>query len=400
MAAITAAEEGLSSVLVLEASSKPLEKVRISGGGRCNVTNACWNPIDLVANYPRGGKPLLGPFSRFAVGDAVSWFANHGVNLLEEEDGRMFPASNSSDEIVSCLRNSAKGLGITIRTSIFVQKVNHINGQGFLLYCRNGKTLSASRILLATGSHPSGRHIAVGLGHSVEATVPSLFSLTLNDTWLTSCPGLSFEKVRLSLNVGEESFNEEGKMLITHWGLSGPVILKLSAFAARSLHTNKYRGLLSIDWLGSDIEDVKEVLIKSRYQNARRTLFACSPFPQIPKRLWRSILTYLDIPADVKWAHLSSISEKRLLKLLAHNFFKIVGRGPFGEEFVSAGGVKIEEVNLKRMESQLCKKLYFAGEVLNIDGITGGFNFQHCWTSGWLAGKAIAQDYFVSRQGQ
>ena len=390
MCAIKAAEMGLTKVFLLEASAKTLEKVRISGGGRCNVTNACWDPNDLVTYYPRGRLPLLGAFSRFATGDVVSWFAEKGLNLVTESDGRMFPISNSSSDVVDCLRKAADISGVTSFTNCAVCKIDYLENNNFRIWFKNSPPIETKKVLLATGGHPTGRKLASILGHSIINPVPSLFSLTSKASFLNTCSGISLNDVRLKLFVGDKLFEESGRLLITHWGFSGPAILRLSAFAAREMNRKKYQARLSVNWINSDYILTGDLLKKYRYLASRKQIGNASPFPSLPKRFWLIILKELEIDSSLRWSKLSSKYEKKLLNMLISNEFDICGKGPFGEEFVTAGGVELSQVDIATMESRLHPGLYFAGEILDIDGVTGGFNFQHCWTSGWLAGKAIA----------
>ena len=393
MAAITAAEKGVSSVIVLEATAKTLEKVRISGGGRCNATHACWDPSELVNNYPRGRLPLLSCFSRFATGDAVAWFADRGLELVQEADGRMFPISNSSLEVISCLRNSAKSRGVCCFTKSFVKRIECLQGSGFLVHVVDQKPITTKRVLLATGGNPSGRKLAASLGHKIVKPVPSIFSLTLKPSSLNSCAGLAINDVNLKLVVGDKSFDETGRVLITHKGLSGPAILRLSSFAARELNRQKYQAKLIINWINVDQNLAKSLFQEFRALAGKRTLFSYRPFKKLPKRFWLALLHQVKIEPTLRWAELPSLLERKLLDILIRNSYTINGRVPYGEEFVIAGGVNLEEINIATMESLLIPGLFFSGEILDIDGITGGFNFQHCWTSGWLAGNAIAKSH-------
>ncbi len=390
MGAITAAEEGVSSVLILEATTKPLEKVAMSGGGRCNLTNACWDPKELVNSYPRGQRPLLGLFSRFASGDAVAWFEEKGLKLVEEEDGRMFPVSNSSSQVVECLLKAAFSAGVNLFTRKSVKHLEYVDVDNFSVHCQDGSKFLAKRILIATGGHPSGRKLASNLSHRIVLPVPSLFTFTIDATPLTNCSGIALNNVEIQLSVGRRKFEDRGRLLITHWGLSGPSILRLSAFAARDLFDNKYKASLTVNWLGCHYDFAKQVLRDYRIEKALSSIASAKPFTQLPKRLWTILLQQADINQETRWANFSSKEEHRLLIELLSSHYFIKGRGPFGEEFVTAGGVNLDDVQLRTMESRLCKGLYFSGELLDIDGLTGGFNFQHCWTSGWLAGKAIA----------
>jgi len=393
MAAITAAEQGLQRVLVLEATPEPLSKVRLSGGGRCNVTHACWDPTELVGHYPRGQRPLRGPFSRFASGDAVAWFADRGLDLVEEDDGRMFPQANRSSAVVNCLRQAAKRSGVQLITGSAVQAVAGDISGGFVASCRGGGRFQARRVLLATGGHPSGRRLAGQLGHRLIPPVPSLFSLTLDAPQLLGCAGIALDDVALTLEAGDERFHQVGRVLITHWGLSGPATLRLTAFAARALQASRYRATLRVSWCaGWSQADLLAALRNQRTQAARRTLVASRPLAaDLPRRLWVSMLEEVGVAADQRWADCPAKLERGLFDRLQQCRYPVKGRGPFGEEFVTAGGVDLGEINLATMESRCCPGLHLAGELMDVDGVTGGFNFQHCWTSGWLAGQSVAE---------
>ena len=392
MAAITAAEQGLSRVLILEGTPEPLQKVRISGGGRCNVTHACWDPRELATHYPRGSRPLRGPFSRFACGDAITWFDERGLTLVEEPDGRMFPQQNRSEAVIQCLQNAARAAGVQLRTRAMVQQVQSQLDGGFELVGRGLESpLRARQLMLATGGHPSGRRIAEALGHRVVPPVPSLFSLSLQAKPLVACSGIAMDDVSLDLKLGHQRFRQTGRVLITHRGLSGPATLRLSAFAARALHASHYQGELKVDWsAGLGRQGVEQRLQQWRQEQARRTLAAAKPMEHLPRRLWQAFLLMAGVEGDRRWADLPLKEERQLLEILCAQCLSIRGRGPFGEEFVTAGGVDLGEVNLATMESRRCPGLFLAGELLDVDGVTGGFNFQACWSGGWLAGQAIA----------
>ena len=392
MAAITAAEQGVKRVLVLEATPELLSKVRISGGGRCNVTHACWDPAELVGHYPRGQRALKGVFSRFAAGDAIAWFADRGLVLIEEADGRMFPEQNRSEAVIQCLKRAALKAGVKVQTRAMVQRLSVQSEGGFLADGRGlEQPLSAQKVMLATGGHPSGRKMAENLGHQLVPPVPSLFSLSLEASALTACSGIAVDDVGLELKLNNQRFRHVGRVLITHRGLSGPATLRLSAFAARALHGSRYRGELRVDWsAGLGRSGVEQRLKQWRQEQARRTLAAAKPFDHFPRRLWQAFLMLAGADGERRWAELPVKSERRLVEILCAQPLSIQGRGPFGEEFVTAGGVDLGEVNLATMESRRCPGLYFAGEVLDVDGVTGGFNFQACWSGGWLAGQSIA----------
>ena len=392
MAAITAAEQGVKRVLVLEATPELLNKVRISGGGRCNVTHACWDPAELVGHYPRGQRALKGVFSRFAAGDAIAWFADRGLVLIEEADGRMFPEQNRSEAVIQCLRRAALKAGVKMQTRAMVQRLSVQSEGGFLVDGRGlDQPLSAQKVMLATGGHPSGRKMAENLGHQLVPPVPSLFSLSLEASALAACSGIAVDDVGLELKLNNQRFRHVGRVLITHRGLSGPATLRLSAFAARALHGSRYQGELRVDWsAGLGRSGVEQRLKQWRQEQARRTLAAAKPFDHFPRRLWQAFLMLAGADGERRWAELPVKSERRLVEILCAQPLSIQGRGPFGEEFVTAGGVDLGEVNLATMESRRCPGLYLAGELLDVDGVTGGFNFQACWSGGWLAGQSIA----------
>jgi len=419
MAAIAAAEAGLQRVLVLESTPEPLGKVLISGGGRCNLTHACWDPRELVGSYPRGGKALRGPFSRFAAGDAVAWFDEHGLELVEEPDGRMFPRANRSTAVIQCLRRAASAAGVELRTHCALQAARVRTDGGFELEVRQGSdpgaaasaagafaraaSLTADRLLLATGSHPSGRRLAQSLGHGLMPPVPSLFTLAFKPNPLVALAGVVMDPVDLELELDFDRaavpsppgmahrFRQSGPLLITHWGLSGPATLRLTAFAARALHHCGYRGTLRVDWSGGRSQpQLEQLFVECRRDQARRQLSNARPWPALSRRLWQHLMDQQGVEPERRWADLGKRQQQGLIENLRRSCYAVAGRGPFGEEFVTAGGVPLGEVNLATMESRLTPGLYLAGELLDVDGITGGFNFQHCWSSGWLAGQAIA----------
>jgi predicted Rossmann fold flavoprotein len=405
MAAIAAAEAAggrfPGGVLLLESTPEPLHKVLISGGGRCNVTHACWDPRALVDHYPRGGKALRGPFSRFATGDTVAWFQAHGLQLVQEPDGRLFPRSNRSSSVVDTLRRAAIAAGVELHTAQAGRAALALHGGGFRLRLRSGAELEAEHLVLATGSHPSGHRIAASLGHGLVAPVPSLFTLTLADHPLVDLAGVAMDPVQLELlltplpgiaaSTATKPQRQRGPVLITHWGLSGPATLRLTAFAARVLRERRYRAELRVDWTGGrKPADLEGWFADARRNQARRQLANWRPWPDLSRRLWLHLLAQGGIDASLRWADLPRRSEQALVSALRDSRYAISGRGPFGEEFVTAGGIPLAEVNLATMESRLQPGLFLVGELLDVDGVTGGFNFQHCWSSGWLAGQALA----------
>ncbi|NMG59976.1 NAD(P)/FAD-dependent oxidoreductase [Geitlerinema sp. P-1104] len=387
--AITAAQNNPNlDITLLEASRHPLHKVRISGGGRCNVTHACFDPKQLVQHYPRGNKALRGPFTRFQPRDTINWFAQQGVPLKTEADGRMFPTTDDSDTIAQCLLTTAQRAGVKIETQTPVQTIQR-HHQSFRINLRNGQTRDCDRLLLATGSHPSGYRFAQTLGHSIIPPVPSLFTFTIRDPHLTQLAGISVPHVQLSLP--QHKLKQNGPLLITHWGLSGPAVLKLSAWGARSLHDCHYRTPIHLNWLPQhNPETLKQIYQQQKADHPRKTLGNFSPIP-LSRRLWTYHLQATDIDPQTRWAEISKKALNRLTQHLLQSQYLIQSKGIFKDEFVTCGGINLNEINFKTLESRLCPHLYLAGELLDIDGITGGFNFQNAWTTSWLAGQSLAQ---------
>lgn len=379
-------------VTLLEAARHPLSKVRISGGGRCNVTHACFDPVLLVQHYPRGGKALRGAFTRFQARDTVAWFESRGVKLKTEADGRMFPITDHSETIVNCLTDAAIEARVKVWAGAAVKSVVR-EGTGFRVHLKSGEEFESDRLLLATGSSPVGYAIAQSLGHQIESPVPSLFTFTVHDPRLQDLAGVSVNSADLRLQVGDKTRLEQtGPLLITHWGLSGPAVLKLSAWGARALHDSQYQGTLTVNWLPRyNPETLKQDLLKVKSQLPRKTIFASCPVP-VPRRLWEKLAAYVGIGESDRWAELSNKTMNALIQELTRGQYTIKGKGAFKEEFVTCGGVSLKEVDFKTMESRLCPGLYFAGEILDIDGVTGGFNFQSAWTTGWLAGNAMGEE--------
>lgn len=380
-----------AQVTLLEAAQRPLAKVRISGGGRCNVTHACFDPALLVQHYPRGGKALRGAFSRFQPKDTVAWFAGYGVKLKTEADGRMFPVTDDSATIVDCLLQAASDAGVNLRPHTPVLAVTR-QGERFCLTLRGGEVLTVDRLLLATGSSPQGYAIAQALGHRIEPPVPSLFTFQVTDPRLQDLAGVAVSTASLRLRVAaNRPLEQTGPVLITHWGLSGPAVLKLSAWGARLLYDHHYQASLRINWVPQSKPDVlRQHLLAARTQMPRKTIAANCLVP-IPRRLWERLVAAADIEPEQRWAELSNQKLNRLLQELTQGDYTVKGKGVFKEEFVTCGGVRLAEIDFKTMQSRRCAGLYLAGEVLDIDGVTGGFNFQSAWTTGWLAGQAIGQ---------
>ena len=390
-AAITCAEAlgKAGSVTLFEATPHLLAKVRISGGGRCNVTHSCFEPAELVKKYPRGGRELLGAFHRFQPRDTIEWFASRGVATKTEEDGRMFPVTDDSATIVDCLMSAAARAGVNIRLSTAVRSIIK-EADTFRLTLGTGSIEEFDRVIVATGGNKSsgGLAIAESFGHSIVPPVPSLFTFHITDPRLTDLSGISVESA--TVTAPGTKLKTDGPVLITHAGLSGPGILKLSAWGAREFAEQNYTFPIALNWV---LPHTRDSLIKAlsvvREQNARKQVTTFSPIA-MPQRLWERFVIAAGIPTTTPWAHVSNPSLQNLATQLTAAEFKVDGKSMFKDEFVTCGGVKLSEVEFKTMESRKCAGLHFAGEVLDIDGVTGGFNFQNAWTTGYLAGSACA----------
>ena len=385
-AAINAAELNTElEVVILEGSNKVLQKVKVSGGGRCNLTNACFTPKELIEFYPRGKKELLGPFHKFMTGDTMEWFENRGVPLKIEDDNRVFPDSNSSQTIVDCFLESAKNAGVVLKTSTRVDSIKK-NEDRFIVKT-NLEEFYADYVLIAAGSNGKVWKMAEDLGHKVVPPVPSLFTFNIKDERLKDIPGISVPKA--SVKIINSKLKEQGPLLITHWGLSGPGILKLSAWGALELFKKEYQFEIEVNWFSKKYEFVVELLKSEKKKNSKKQVMLRSVFEEIPKRLWFKLVAASEISETAQWAQLSNIQLDNLANQLTRCRFKVTGKSTFKDEFVTAGGVDLKEINFKRFESKLHKNLFFAGEVLNIDAITGGFNFQNAWTGGWIVANSI-----------
>lgn len=393
-AAITAAETSPGcAVTIYEATAHLLAKVKVSGGGRCNVTHACFEPRELVKRYPRGGRELLGAFSRWQPRDTVEWFQSRGVALKTEADGRMFPVTDNSQTIVDCLLAAARKSGVVIRTNCGVKSAERGEGTAppFRLQLTTGETVPADRVLLAAGGNKSnaGFAIAAAFGHTIEPPVPSLFTFNIRDARLDGLAGVSVEDATTEV-VGQKSLKERGPVLVTHWGLSGPGILKLSAWGARTLHDCGYRFTLRVNWAPSfNAETARAALESARAANPRKQLTTWSPLG-LPSRLWEKLVAAAGLAPDAVWAGAGNAALRALAAQVCEAQFAVDGKSTFKEEFVTCGGVRLGEVDFKTMESRLVPGLHFAGEFLDVDGVTGGFNFQNAWTTGRLAGLAMA----------
>ena len=404
-AAITAAEAAPdAAVTIFEATAHLLAKVKVSGGGRCNVTHACFESRELVKRYPRGGRELLGAFSRWQPRDTVEWFGARGVALKTEEDGRMFPVTDNSQTIVDCLMGAARRAGVTIHTGCGVKGLEgraparpeadmasrELGPPGFRLLLATGETFACDRLLLATGGNRSsaGFTMAEQVGHTIEPLVPSLFTFHINDPRLKELSGVSVEEAATAV-VGTQ-LKELGPLLITHWGLSGPAVLKLSAWGARELANRAYKFTLRVNWAPQlNVESARAALEAARAANPKRKVLNGCPVA-LPARLWEKLVPAAGLAPDALWSGVGNVPLRALAAQVCEAEFAVDGKSMFKEEFVTCGGVRLAEVDFKTMESRLAPGLYFAGEMLDIDGVTGGFNFQSAWTTGRLAGMAMS----------
>jgi predicted Rossmann fold flavoprotein len=373
-------------VAILERGQNVLEKVRISGGGRCNVTHACFVPNDLVKFYPRGEKELRGPFHQFCSGDTIEWFEQHGVELKIEDDGRMFPSTDSSQTIIDCFLNAVKKLKIEVLTGQSVQSL--FKGTDYWKVETNHETYSCQKLIMTTGSNPKIWEMLQNMGHTIVPPVPSLFTFNIKDARIKDLMGLSaFARVK----VKDTRLEAAGPLLITHWGMSGPGILRLSAWGARELFDKNYQFTLGVNWLNDvTFEKALDKLKELKQEHAKKAVIKKSPF-DFPNRLWEKLVLGSDISEETKWADLSKIQLTDLANQLIYGQFQVNGKSTFKEEFVTAGGIDLKEINFKTMESKLHENLFFAGEIMNVDAITGGFNFQNAWTSGFIVANSIIE---------
>ena len=373
-----------AKVAILERGAEVLGKVRISGGGRCNVTHACFEPNELVKFYPRGEKELRGPFHQFCSGDTIEWFERHGVALKIEDDGRMFPVSNSSQTIIDCFLKTTQQLGIKVLTGQSVQSI--FKKDNYWKIDTQNQNYQAENLILATGSNPKIWEMLQEFGHAIIPPVPSLFTFNSKDPRIKELPGVS---AKVTVRVKDTKLEATGPLLITHWGMSGPAILKLSAWGARILHDKNYQFTLLVNWLNTiDTEEAIAQLKTLKQEQAKKTVAKKSPF-ELTNRLWESLVLAAGITSETKWADLSKTQLQHLAQQLTNGIFSIKGKSTFKEEFVTAGGIDLKEINFKTMESKIHPNLYFAGEIVNIDAITGGFNFQNAWTSGFIVANAV-----------
>jgi predicted Rossmann fold flavoprotein len=374
-------------VVIVEKTGKLLSKVKVSGGGRCNVTHACFSIPDMVRNYPRGALFVRKTFYQFFTTDTIQWFEERGVKLKQEDDGRMFPVSNSSQSVIDCLLREAEQYGVEIRIHHEIRAIE--TGDQFKLRFSNGWEFGADFLCIACGGYPKAAMFdwIKKTGHSIEEPVPSLFTFNMPGNSITKLTGVSLPVA--AVKITGTTLKESGPLLITHWGMSGPAILKLSALGARLLRERNYRFEISVSWLpGFHEQALRDRLQLIRREEGAKRILHKNPW-SIPQRLWEWILEQTGI-GDIRWADLPAQLQNRLIQNLCSQSFAVEGKTTFKEEFVTAGGVRLSEIDPNTMESRLAPHLFFAGEVMDVDGVTGGFNFQHAWTSGFIAGKSVA----------
>ena len=386
-AAINIAEQNPKlKVAILERGKEGLQKVKISGGGRCNVTHAEFIPQELILNYPRGEKELLGPFHQFMTGDTIEWFEKRGVPLKIEEDGRMFPESNSSQTIIDCFLNEAKKHQVDVLYNHAVKSI-HKEDNLWELETSQGVFLT-KKLVIATGSNPKIWKLLEDLNHTISQPVPSLFTFNIKDERIQDIPGVVAQNVEVKI-LGTNLWSE-GPLLITHVGLSAPAILKLSAFGALELAERNYKFEIEINFIKQSFEDCLEQLKELKLSLAKKTVYKSTQF-ELPKRLWHKLILASDMNQETRWADLNKQQLENVASQLTKAVFKVDGKSTFKEEFVTAGGIDLKEINFKTFESKLHKNLFFAGEVINVDAVTGGFNFQNAWTGAYIVAKSISK---------
>lgn len=388
-AAINCAEKNPDySVTILEKSSSVLSKVKISGGGRCNVTHACFDARELVKFYPRGEKQLLGPFTKFNPSNTIDWFEQRGVEIKREDDGRMFPVTDSSQTIIDCFLNEVKRLGVKVRMQCGVERLQ-LKVDNWQVNTNNNETINADAVIITTGSSNGVWKILEGLGHKIVPPVPSLFTFNINDERIKGLEGLSMPEAGIKIrNTKTEIRTTLGALLITHWGMSGPAILRMSAWGARALAEVNHQFEIEVNWVNKDFNTVKETLLLFKKNHAKKNVTS-NPLFGIPKRLWERLAMINDQWSMVNFADLSNAQIESLANELTACRFKVTGKSTYKDEFVTSGGVDLSEVDFRTMQSKIFARLFFAGEVLDIDAITGGFNFQAAWTTGFIAAQNV-----------
>ena len=373
------------NIIILEKGKDVLQKVKISGGGRCNVTHACFEPKELVKFYPRGEKELLGPFHQFMTGDTFEWFDNRGVPLKIEDDNRVFPEANTSQAIIDCFQKAVEKLKIKVFTNHGVNSVSHQENKWIIN--TKSQVFEADKLVIAAGSSKKVWQLCESLDHAIIAPVPSLFTFNINDKRLLDLLGTSVPNA--TVKISNTKLEASGPLLITHWGMSGPAVLKLSAFGARILADKNYQYNVEVNWLSRPTAKVLNVLLNLKKKEPRKTVILKSPFTEISKRLWERFVVASEIKSTQNWADLNNYQLENLANQLTKGIFNANGRTTFKDEFVTAGGIDLKEINFKRFESKKHKNLFFVGEVLNIDAVTGGFNFQNAWTGGYICANAL-----------
>jgi len=388
-AAINCAENNPDyKITILEKSSSLLNKVKISGGGRCNVTHACFDAKELVKFYPRGEKQLLGPFTRFNPSNTIDWFNQRGVEIKREEDGRMFPASNSSQTIIDCFLNEAKRLGVKVRMHCGVEEIRNQKSE-IRIKTSTGEEIIADAVIVTTGSSHQVWMLLEELGHKIVKPVPSLFTFNIKDERIKGLEGLSVPNAAVRVLGTNSTFNvPNSPLLITHWGMSGPAILRLSAWGARELAEVNHRFEVEVNWVDKDLNTAKETLKQFKLSNPKKGV-STNPLFGIPKRLWERLTTLNFKLQTLNFADLSNQQIDSLAKELTASRFLVSGKSTYKDEFVTSGGVSLSEVDFRTMQSKKVPNLYFAGEVLDVDAITGGFNFQAAWTTAFIASQTI-----------
>jgi predicted Rossmann fold flavoprotein len=376
-------------VTIIEKTGKLLSKVKVSGGGRCNVTHACFRMADMIKKYPRGEKFLKKAFHHFFTTDTITWFEERGVKLKTEADGRMFPATNSSQTIIDTLVKEANKYGVQILMNAEVKALATEQSQ-FKIKLADNRILNADFICIASGGYPKSTQFEwiKNCGHIIEAPVPSLFTFNMPGNAITSLMGITVDNV--AVKIAGTKFLEQGPLLITHWGMSGPAILKLSAWGARDLKTKNYEFKITVNWIPEFNENtLREKMQQFRFSMASQKISNRNPF-NLPTRLWEYLMNQSDIAVDTRWADLPAKEQNKLIKNLCVQEFEIKGKTTFKEEFVTSGGIQLNEIDYNTMQSKKMPGLFFAGEVINVDAVTGGFNFQNAWTTGWIAAKAVS----------
>lgn len=377
------------TITLLEKSNKLLSKVRVSGGGRCNVTHACFDNNLLIKNYPRGEKELRSAFSRFTTTDTIKWFEERGVQLKTEADGRMFPSTDNSETIINCLIREAEKNNVNIKLNVSIEEIIKNEDGTFTLKANGGGEFQCNKLVIATGGNPKADAYAwlEKLGHTISKPVPSLFTFNIPNNEITKLMGVAVPHVKVK--VAGTKLESEGPLMITHWGMSGPAILKTSAWGARILNDFNYSFTAILSWLPMHTEEkIKIEFNNQKEENPAKLIFSNCPF-ELPKRLWEHQVIKAGISDAIRWADLSKKNANLLAHYLVSDEYKIEGKTTFKEEFVTCGGIQLKEIDFSRMESKIVPGLYFAGEVLDIDGVTGGFNFQNAWSSSWIVANNI-----------